>query len=77
MAKKRYHVTGHSQYSVTIQENGPHLFPKVVTLQRAAITSITSKLSGLYVATSAGQVYHLDHGIRAEQRALTSEAFGL
>lgn len=77
MAKKRYHVTEHGPYSVTLKESGIHLMPEVVTLQRAAIATTTRKLGGLMVATSAGKQYFVEGGISAAQRALTAEAFGV
>lgn len=77
MAKKRYHVADHSQYSVTLKESGIHLAPEVVTLQRAAITAVTNKLTGLWVTTAGGVQYRVDTGVRAEQRALTEAAFGI
>ena len=76
MAKK-YHVTAYTQFSVTLTETGIHLIPNVVTLQRAAITSIADKLTGLVVTTSGGQQYIVQEGVSAQQRALTAEAFGL
>lgn len=76
MADRKYVVVSHTTQHVVLKQAGIHLFDSGVTIPRASIASVSSRLGQAHLATSDGRSYTILPGIKREQRALTNEALG-
>lgn len=74
---KRYHVTAFDDQKITLKMPGFHLGGGLLVVPRSQIATVSSKISVLVVATADGRRFEVLRGVRAEQRELTRQAFGM